>query len=193
LRMVRRGMRGTRGSRHRCTSSRQGVIEVMKISAISKTHDIDTSHSEGLGPMCLAHTPSPLGLPQAGGPFHFEVQLSQAPRRRVPSAPVLAHGSVAPEGCGILHGTASEPQGEFHEPYWGPRRRSAQGKNDGSEQMMDFKLYLINRKLDSLCLRADRLGQGASWDSLIRRIERLNIEHHLRLAELAAVGGLEQV
>lgn len=53
---------------------------------------------------------------------------------------------------------------------------------------MDFALYLINRQLDLLCVRADRIVPGACRDSLIRRIACLNIEHHLRLIELAAVG-----
>jgi hypothetical protein len=57
---------------------------------------------------------------------------------------------------------------------------------------MDFKLYLIVRQLDLLCFRADRIVPGACRDSLIRRIERLNLDHHLRLAKVTAVGGLEQ-
>jgi hypothetical protein len=57
---------------------------------------------------------------------------------------------------------------------------------------MDFTLYLINRRLDLLCARADSIGPGACRDSLIRRIAHLNIEHHLRLAKLAAVGLPEQ-
>ena len=51
---------------------------------------------------------------------------------------------------------------------------------------MDCKLYHIIRHLDLLCTRADRIVPGACRDSLIRRIERLNFLHHLRLAELAA-------
>jgi hypothetical protein len=58
---------------------------------------------------------------------------------------------------------------------------------------MDFKLYLIKRQLDLLCVRADRIAPGACRDSLIRRIECLSIEHYLRLVKLSAVGGLEQV
>jgi hypothetical protein len=58
---------------------------------------------------------------------------------------------------------------------------------------MDFKLDHIVRQLDLLCARADSIGPGACRDLLIRRIERLHMEHHLRLAELAAVGGLKQV
>ncbi len=57
---------------------------------------------------------------------------------------------------------------------------------------MDFQLYLINRQIDLLCLRADRIGPGACRKSLIRRIERLHIEHYLRLAKLAAAGSLKQ-
>ena len=53
---------------------------------------------------------------------------------------------------------------------------------------MDFKLYLINRQLDLLCLRADHIAPGACRDLLIRRIERLNIEHHLSLARLLPSG-----
>jgi len=57
---------------------------------------------------------------------------------------------------------------------------------------MDFKLYHIVRRLDLLCLRADRIGPGGCRDFLIRRIAGLNIERHLRLAKLAAVGSLER-
>jgi hypothetical protein len=58
---------------------------------------------------------------------------------------------------------------------------------------MDFDLYRINRQLDLLCVRADRIGPGACRNSLIRRIAHLNVEHHLRLATLSAVGALERV
>jgi hypothetical protein len=51
---------------------------------------------------------------------------------------------------------------------------------------MHFKLYRINRQLDSLCALADRVGAGARRDSIVRRIEHLNLEHHLLLARLAA-------
>jgi len=51
---------------------------------------------------------------------------------------------------------------------------------------MDYKLYRIIRQLDLLCTRADCIGPGVCRDSLFRRIEILNIRHHLRLAELAA-------
>jgi hypothetical protein len=57
---------------------------------------------------------------------------------------------------------------------------------------MDYKLYCLNRQLDLLCTRVDRIGPGACRDSLIRRIEILNIRHHLRLAELAASGNGRQ-
>jgi len=53
---------------------------------------------------------------------------------------------------------------------------------------MDYKLYCLNRQLDLLRTRVDRIGPGACRNSLIRRIEILNICHHLRLAELAAAG-----
>jgi hypothetical protein len=50
---------------------------------------------------------------------------------------------------------------------------------------MTFKLYSICRQLDLLCIRADRISAGLCRDSLIRRIEDLNVEHHLLLAKLA--------
>ena len=57
---------------------------------------------------------------------------------------------------------------------------------------MDYKLYCLNRQLDLLRTRVDRIGPGACRNSLIRRIEILNICHHLRLAELAASGNGRQ-
>jgi len=53
---------------------------------------------------------------------------------------------------------------------------------------MDSELHRIVRQLDLLCFRADSIGPGACRDSLIRRIARLNVEHHLHLAKLAAFG-----
>jgi hypothetical protein len=50
---------------------------------------------------------------------------------------------------------------------------------------VDYKLYCLNRQLDLLCTRADRIGPGACRDWLIRRIEDLHVRHHLRLAELS--------
>jgi len=58
---------------------------------------------------------------------------------------------------------------------------------------MDFDLYRINRQLDLLCVRADRILPGACRNSLIRRIAHLNVKHHLRLAKLSAVSALERV
>jgi hypothetical protein len=53
---------------------------------------------------------------------------------------------------------------------------------------MSFDLYYVNRQLDLLCVRADRISAGLCRDSLVRRIERLNMIHHLLLAKLAAAG-----
>jgi hypothetical protein len=45
-----------------------------------------------------------------------------------------------------------------------------------------YRLYLIRRQLDLLCYRADRLPDCPCRDSLIRRIEALNIACGLLLA-----------
>jgi hypothetical protein len=50
---------------------------------------------------------------------------------------------------------------------------------------MNFTLYRINRQLELLSTRVDRIKPGPCRDSLIRRIDRLNIAHHLILAKLA--------
>ncbi len=51
---------------------------------------------------------------------------------------------------------------------------------------MDYTLYRINRQLDLLAIRANRIGPGPCRDSLVRRMERLNVVHHLILARLAS-------
>jgi hypothetical protein len=43
----------------------------------------------------------------------------------------------------------------------------------------------INRQLDLLSTRAQRIDLGPCRDSLIRRIEQLNRAHHTALAKLA--------
>jgi hypothetical protein len=53
---------------------------------------------------------------------------------------------------------------------------------------MNIELCTIIRQLDSLCSLADRVGAGARRDSIVRRIERLNLAHHLLQAKLAAGG-----
>jgi len=47
---------------------------------------------------------------------------------------------------------------------------------------MNFTL----RQLDLLSTRADCVNPGPCRDSLVRRIEQLNVAHHLILAKLAA-------
>jgi hypothetical protein len=49
---------------------------------------------------------------------------------------------------------------------------------------MNFSLYRINRQLDLLSTRADRIKAGPCRDSLIRRIARLNVARHLILAKM---------
>jgi hypothetical protein len=49
---------------------------------------------------------------------------------------------------------------------------------------MNFTLYRINRQLDLLSTRTDRIKPGPCRDSLIRRITRLNVAHHLILAKM---------
>ena len=49
---------------------------------------------------------------------------------------------------------------------------------------MNFTLYCIKRLLDLLSTRADRIKPGPCRDSLIRRMECLNVAHHLVLAEM---------
>jgi hypothetical protein len=49
---------------------------------------------------------------------------------------------------------------------------------------MNFILYRINRQLDLLSTRADRIKPGPCRDCLIRRIARLNVAHHLILAKM---------
>ena len=49
---------------------------------------------------------------------------------------------------------------------------------------MNFTLYRIDRQLDLLSTRADRIKPGLCRDCLIRRIARLNIAHHLILAKM---------
>jgi hypothetical protein len=39
------------------------------------------------------------------------------------------------------------------------------------------RLYLIRRQLDLLCYRADRLKPGPRRDTLVRRIEALNVAY----------------
>ena len=51
-----------------------------------------------------------------------------------------------------------------------------------------FSLYHVNRQLDLLCIRADRVKSGSRRDSLVRRIEHLHIVHHMLLGKLAARG-----
>jgi hypothetical protein len=45
-------------------------------------------------------------------------------------------------------------------------------------------LYRINRQLNLLFTRADRCKPWPCRDSLVRRIERLNVAHHLILAKM---------
>jgi hypothetical protein len=52
---------------------------------------------------------------------------------------------------------------------------------------LKFKLYCINRQLDLLTARADRIGPGPCRDSLILRIAALNIDHALTLARAAKI------
>ncbi len=51
-------------------------------------------------------------------------------------------------------------------------------------RLYELHLYRINRQLDLLSTRADRIKPGACRDALIRRMERLNIAHHLVLAKM---------
>ena len=51
-----------------------------------------------------------------------------------------------------------------------------------------FALYYVNRQLDLLCTRADRVRAGSCRDSLVRRIENLHVVHHMLLGKLAARG-----
>ncbi len=49
---------------------------------------------------------------------------------------------------------------------------------------MNFTLYRINRQLELLSTRTDRIRARPCRDSLIRRMERLNIAHHLVLVKM---------
>jgi hypothetical protein len=49
---------------------------------------------------------------------------------------------------------------------------------------MNFTLYRINRQLDLLTTRSDRIKPGPCRDCLIRRIAFLNAARHLILAKM---------
>ncbi|SFS08757.1 hypothetical protein SAMN05421771_1531 [Granulicella pectinivorans] len=46
---------------------------------------------------------------------------------------------------------------------------------------MNLRLYHINRQFDLLSIRAARCKSGQCRDSLLRRIECLNVAHHFIL------------